>query len=142
MSEVIVMEFFKDFINEYGVKIMLMIITAVGSYVGMQIKILYAKYVTSLEKRKIVTDVVRAVEQMYHDLNGEEKLQRAIAGATEILGSRGIKVTDFELRMLIEAAVSGFNYGFGTELLLGEPVNGENAIIEDGLPDRSGWDEA
>ena len=132
------MEFFKDFINEYGVKIMLMVLSAVGSYVGMQIKILYDKYITSIEKRKIVTDVVRAVEQMYHDLDGEEKLQHAIEGATEILGSRGIKVTDFELRMLIEAAVSGFNYAFGTELLLGEQVEGE---IEDGVPNRSGWSE-
>lgn len=135
------MEFFKEFVNEYGVKIMLMIITAVGSYVGLQVKILYNKYVTSLEKRKVVTDVVRAVEQMYHDMNGEEKLQRAIAGATEILTSRGIKITDFELRMLIEAAVSGFNYTFGTELLLGEPVEGEEDVTEDGLPDRSGWSE-
>lgn len=135
------MEFFKDFVNEYGVKILLMIITAVGSYVGMQIKILYSKYVTSIEKRKIVTDVVRAVEQMYHDLNGEEKLQYAINGATEILNSRGITVTDFELRMLIEAAVSGFNYGFGTDLILGEPVELDTDDIEDGFPSRSGWAE-
>lgn len=135
------MEFFKDFVNEYGVKILLMIITAVGSYVGMQIKILYSKYVTSIEKRKIVTDVVRAVEQMYHDLNGEEKLKYAINGATEILNSRGITVTDFELRMLIEAAVSGFNYGFGADLFLDEPAEPDTDDIEDGFPSRSGWTE-
>lgn len=135
------MEFIKDFINEYGVKIMLMIITAVGSYVGMQIKILYSKYVTNLEKRKIVTDVVRAVEQMYHDLNGEEKLKYAINGATEMLNARGIKVTDFELRMLIEAAVSGFNYGFGYDLLVGEPVDTEENTTENGVPNRSGFTE-
>jgi hypothetical protein len=57
--------------------------------------------------------VVKAIEQMYHDLDGPEKFVKAIDAAQEILDAKGITVTGFELEMLIEAAVSSFNYGFG-----------------------------
>ena len=116
------MEIFAEFWEAYGVAILRIVVTAVFSYVGVAIKTLYKKYVTSIEKRKIVTDVVRAVEQMYHDLDGAQKLGEAKTGALELLNAKGIKITDFELRMLIEAAVSGFNYSFSTGLLLAEPA--------------------
>ena len=116
------MDILKEFWNAYGVAILRIIVTAVFSYVGIAVKTLYKKYVTSIEKRKIVTDVVRAVEQMYQDLDGPQKLEAAKNGAMELLNAKGIKITDFELRMLIEAAVSGFNYSFGTGMLLAEPI--------------------
>ena len=52
------------------------------------------------------------MEQLYHDLGGPEKLEKAKASAVEMLNEKGIPITDLELSMLIESAVSEFNYGF------------------------------
>lgn len=112
------MEIVLAFINTYGVTILYAILTGIGSYVGIKIKALLDKYMTNKEKRKVVEDVVKAVEQMYYYLDGAGKLQKAQEGAVELLASKGIDISEFELRMLIEATVSSFNYSFGTGTVL------------------------
>ena len=52
-----------------------------------------------------------AVNQLYYDLDGPEKLQKAIESASEMLAAKGITVTDLELRMLLEAAVNAAKGG-------------------------------
>lgn len=101
-----------DFINEYGTTILYAILTAIAGYVGIAVKNLYQKCVNDSTKRSVVRTVVQGVEQIYADLHGEEKLDIAIETATEILGEKGITITEFELRMLIEATVSEFNDAF------------------------------
>lgn len=112
------MEVILAFINTYGLTIMYGVLTAVGSYIGIRLKALLDRYLTNKEKRKVVEDVVKAVEQMYHNLDGSGKLAKAQEGAIELLASKGIQISEFELRMLIEAAVSSFNYSFGTGQIL------------------------
>ena len=131
------MEVILAFINTYGLTIMYGVLTAVGSYIGLRLKALLDRYITNKEKRRIVEDVVKAVEQMYHDLDGSGKLAKAQEGAIELLASKGIQISDFELRMLIEAVVSSFNYSFGTGQVLIEEVEdtGETDIETDGDAD-------
>lgn len=100
---------FVEFINDYGTAILYTIVTAVFGYLGLVVKNLVAKYLDDKTKRDVAKTVVKAVEQIYKDLNGEEKLDRALAAAAEMLASKGITVTDLELRMLVEAAVGEFN---------------------------------
>ncbi|MCI6025942.1 MAG: phage holin family protein [Oscillospiraceae bacterium] len=52
-----------------------------------------------------------AVNQIYYDLDGPEKLQKAIESASEMLAAKGITVTELELRMLLEAAVNAAKGG-------------------------------
>ena len=54
-----------------------------------------------------------AVNQIYYDLDGPAKLQKAIESASEMLAAKGITVTDLELRMLLEAAVNAAKGGTG-----------------------------
>lgn len=54
-----------------------------------------------------------AVNQIYYDLDGPEKLQKAIESASEMLAAKGITVTELELRMLLEAAVNAAKGGTG-----------------------------
>lgn len=54
----------------------------------------------------------KAVEQMYKDLHGDEKLQKALEAASDMLLTKGITISDIELRLLIEAAVAEFNDAF------------------------------
>ena len=106
------MEFIKNFISEYGTTILYAILTAIGGYLGIWAKKLYTKYVNDKTKQAVAKTVVQAVEQLYKDLRGEEKLEKALEAAADMLAERGITLTDLELRILIEAAVGEFNKAF------------------------------
>lgn len=99
------MEILMNFINEYGATILYAIITFIAGYVGLWLKNLATKYINDKTKKEVVLIVVKAVQQLYKDLGGEEKLDKAIESATEMLAEKGITITELELRMLIEAAV-------------------------------------
>ena len=106
------MEFLKMFISEYGTAIAYMIITGIFAYLGVQAKAIVDKYLNDKTKKDVAKTVVRAVEQVYKDLHGDEKLNKALASASEMLAEKGIIVTELEMLMLIEAAVSEFNKAF------------------------------
>ena len=85
---------------------------ALAGFLGTQMKQLYQKYVNDKIKESVVRTCVKAVEQLYHDLNGAEKLERAQQGIAEMLNEKGIPISALEMNMLIESVVSEFNYGF------------------------------
>lgn len=104
-------EFISTFITEYGSTIIYTILTAIMSYLGVCVKNAYTKYINTKTKEQIATTVVNAVEQIYKDCNGEEKLEKAIESITEMLIQNNIVVNELEVRMLIEATVNSFNQG-------------------------------
>ena len=114
---------FAEFINQYGVEIMYMIITAIAGYVGIVLKNLCTKYINDKTKQSVAKSAVQFVEQVYKNLHGEDKLNAALTAAADMLTEKGISVTDLELRVLIEAAVSEFNNAFNKPVTETEPVN-------------------
>lgn len=106
------MELMKQFINEYGTAILYTVITAIAGYLGVRAKKLHDKYISDKTKKAVAKTVVMAIEQLYRDLNGEEKLEKALESASDMLEEKGISITELELRMLIEAAVGEFNDAF------------------------------
>ena len=104
--------FFTEFINAYGMEILYAIITAIAGYVGIVVKNLYQKYVNDSTKKAVVKTCVQAVEQIYTDLHGQDKYNKVVESASEMLCEKGITITDIELKMLIEAAVGEFNKVF------------------------------
>ncbi len=106
------MELMKQFVNEYGTAILYTVITAIAGYLGVWAKKLYGKYISDKTKKAVAKTVVMAIEQLYRDLNGEEKLEKALEYASDMLEEKGISITELELRMLIEAAVGEFNDAF------------------------------
>lgn len=106
------MDFIKLFISEYGTTILYAILTALAGYLGIVVKQLYTKYINDKTKQAVAKTVVQAVEQIYRDLHGEDKLNKALEAASEMLAEKGITITDLELRMLIEAALAEFNNAF------------------------------
>lgn len=100
---------FIQFINEYGTTILYAVITTIAGYISIVIKNLYQKYVNDQTKKDVVRTVVRSIEQIYKDLHGEDKLNKALESASEMLAIKGIQISEFELRVLIEAAVGEFN---------------------------------
>ena len=103
---------FTEFINTYGVQILYAVLTAIAGYIGIVIKNLYTKYINNKTKQDVAKSVVKFVEQVYKDLHGDEKLDAALAAATEMLAENGITVSELEMRVLIEAALAEFNDAF------------------------------
>lgn len=106
------MDIINEFISMYGTTILYSILTALAGYLGVVVKRLYTKYINDKTKQDVAKTVVKAVEQIYKDLHGEEKYHKALESASEMLAEKGITISDLEMRMLIEAAVAEFNYSF------------------------------
>lgn len=109
-----------EFINQYGLEIMYLVITAVAGYLGIVIKNLFQKYINDKIKVTVAKNAVKFVEQVYKDLHGEEKLEEALDAAAEMLTEKGIVVSSLELRVLVEAAVAEFNDAFHKEYAVEE----------------------
>ena len=122
------MDFIMDILNNYGVEIIGAILTTLATIAGTLLTKLATKYINTKVKREIARTVVRGVEQLYKNLNGEEKLTKALEAAAEMLQQAGISVTDLELRMLLEDAVGEFNDVFNQAEIL-------EGIDVDALPD-------
>ncbi len=114
------MEILKEFINEYATTILYAIVTAIAGYIGIVLKNIYKKYVDNKTKKDVAKTVVKAVEQIYKDLHGQEKYDKAVEAMSQMLGEKGIAISEIEIKMLIEAAVSEFNKTVGE---VGESVS-------------------
>lgn len=103
-----------NFLNEYG--LLSAIITGLASALGVLLKKLYDRtigaYFKDKVKREVAAQVVKFVEQVYKELHGEEKLEKAIDAAAEMLNEKGITISDLELRVLLESALAELNNAF------------------------------
>lgn len=83
------------------------VVTVIAGVIATKIKAKYEQKVNDETTQKVISEVVQFVQQVYKDLDGAEKLQKAIEQASIILQEKGIKVTEAEINMLIESAVFG-----------------------------------
>lgn len=106
------MEFIQEFISQYGTTILYAVLTAIAGYLGIVVKRIYEKYINDKTKQAVAKTVVQAVEQIYNDLHGDEKLNMALQSMSEMLAKKNIHTSELEMRMLIESAVAEFNEVF------------------------------
>lgn len=85
------------------------VLTGIFGYLGVHFSRIVDKRFNSKEKREVVKDGVRFVEQVYSAYDGEYKKQKAIEYITQTLAEAGITITELELNGLLEAAVKEFN---------------------------------
>ena len=88
------------------------IVTVLCGILATKIKSKYDEKVDNETKKKVVETTVSYVEQVYYALKGEEKLEKALQTASQLLVEKGITISEMELRMLIESAVYGLKQGF------------------------------
>ena len=93
-------------------EILYSIVTIFASVMAIVIKRLADKYINNNTKKAVAKTVVQAVEQIYKDLHGEEKLNKGIEYMNKLLNEKGIKASETEIRLLIEGAVGEFNEVF------------------------------
>ena len=101
MKEIII-----QMIAEYLPIIFTAILTA---FVGF-IKSKYTKYVNDDTKRNVATDTVKYIEQIYKDIHGNDKLEKAKETMKTLLSEKGIKISEIEMVTLLESAVKNMNY--------------------------------
>ena len=104
-----------EFLSQYGYVIVYAALTAVAGFLGTQIKKIYEKCTNDDTKKKVVGTCVKAVEQLYSDLSGQQKLERAKENILAMLSFKGIDISELEMDMLIEATVAEFNLAFLAE---------------------------
>ncbi len=122
------MDILTEFISQYGTVILYTLITAIAGFCGAAVKRLYTKYVNDKTKKAVAKTIVMAVQQLYHDLSGPERLDIALASMSEMLAQKGISISELEMRLLIEAAVGEFKNVFNRtegEKKEADPGNGE-----------------
>jgi LL-H family phage holin len=135
---------FQEFISTYGTTILYTVITAIASWLGIVIKNLYKKVCNTKTKQSVAKTVVMAIEQLYRNLNGEEKYELALENMSEMLKEKGIKITKLEMQMLIEAAVGEFNQAFNKDIELANTEKFSTILDDDGNYDEyeeEYWDE-
>ena len=98
-----------DFIQSYAPTILYAALTAIAGFLGACVKRAYERVTQDETKKKVVETCVRAVEQLYKDLDGAAKKQKAIESIREMLEAKGVTIADIEIEMLLEAAVAEFN---------------------------------
>ncbi len=118
-------EFWKNiinFLNEYGILSMVItaVVGAVGTALGLFFKRLYTNTIGDKIKldtvKEIARVVVKFVEQVYKDIHGEEKLDKALEAFAEMLNNKGITISELEMRVYLESALAEFNEAFNKEI--------------------------
>ena len=109
------MEILKQVLSDYGMQILSAILTALAGYVALVAKKYANKWLNDATKKSIAKTVVSGIEQCYKDLGGPEKLEKALAAASDNIQEQGIKCTELELRILLESALAQFNKVFEKE---------------------------
>ena len=94
-----------SFINEYGLSLIHSIAAIIISYISLQVKKILEKHTNDKTKKEVINMVCKAINQLYPNECGQNKLNLAITNAKQILAEKGIDISDLELRMYIESAV-------------------------------------
>ena len=106
------MDIIKEFIQNYGSELLLTVITGIFAFLGTALKKVVEDYVKDQKKKEIIKNAVKSVEQVYKNLHGTDKLEKAMENASKMLSQKGIDITELELITLIESAVCEFNEAF------------------------------
>ena len=110
------------------------VIAVLFGVLGAKLKSVYDTKIKTDTAKIVVDDVVKFVQQVYKDLDGPEKLQKALTEASTILNEKGISISDTELDMLIESAVYGLKQGITETVIekLPKETTKEEVKVKDG----------
>lgn len=100
----------QEIITTYLIPALFTILTGVVAWLGNKIKSLIEEKVQNEKVKEIINDVVKYTEQTSKELTSTEKFNKAMEEASEWLNSKGITISEMELKIMIEAAVNAF-YG-------------------------------
>ena len=98
-----------NILQVYGWHIIEALFLGIATYIGLKVKNIYLTKINSQTKKDVVKTCVQAIEQVYTDIHGDEKLDKCVAMVQDMLEEKGIETTELEIHALIESAVHQFN---------------------------------
>ena len=101
----ILIEFYKD----YGIEIIHSIVMGVFSYIALDIKKIYKSHIQDKTKKEVIDKVCIYVDELYPNLNGEDKLKKVMSNAKEMLKEKKITISDLELQILLHNSIHIIN---------------------------------
>lgn len=129
------MEAVINFLNEYGILSMIITaaVTGIGTALGLFVKKLYKNTIGNKIEVETIKEiaglVVKYTEQVWTNIHGNEKLDKALEAFSEMLGQKGITISELEMRVYLESALAGFNNAFTksatTEVTISETIESE-----------------
>lgn len=111
---------FEEFVSTYGTTILYTLLSAAMTALGAWVGRIYKEKVNDETKRKVVRTCCKAVEQLYRDLKGEEKYDKAVEGIVAMLQEKNITITELEIKMLVEEVCADFNEAVDKEIKEGD----------------------
>ena len=106
------MEIVNNIINGVLIPLLSAVLLGVAGWLGVKLKQRIDKSEENKTKLEVVALCVSAVEQIYKNLHGDEKLQECIKMVTDMLETRGIEISPSEILIMIEATLAEFNNAF------------------------------
>lgn len=100
----------KEIITQMITEYLPVILTAVMTAIVGFVKSKYTKIANDSIKKDVASTTVKYIEQIYKDVHGTEKLEKAKETMLTLLEEKGIKISDVELVILLESAVKDINY--------------------------------
>ena len=100
-----------ELLSAYVLPLLVAAFTALAGFIGTQMKAIYRRWADDKTKEAVVRTCVKAVEQLYRDLGGPAKLEKAQEAIRQMLEEKGIPITQLEMDLLIESVVAEFNAG-------------------------------
>lgn len=107
------MEWMMQIFNECLVSVLGVILTALAAWLGKQMGRIWRERAKSEAVQSVAKTCVAAVEQMYYEFGGEEKLKRALFYCENLLQKKGISISAEEMRLALEAALCEWKGAFG-----------------------------
>lgn len=103
-------------ITYYGNQIIGAVLCAIAAALGAAAKNIWKNHINDNVKYGVARTVVLAVEQIWKEIHGEDKLRKALELAEKALRAKKIPFDADEMMIHIEAAVAEFNGVFYKEL--------------------------
>lgn len=100
------MEWMMEFLSEGILAVLGVALTFLASRLGSLLGKLWREKLKDENVRSVAATCVRAVEQMYKNKSGKEKLEKALIMGEKLLSRKGIRISAQELRVVLEAALS------------------------------------
>lgn len=114
----------------YGVQIMLAVLCAIAGGLGYVARQLHVRYINTAEKRSVARTAAAFVEQVWKDIHGPEKLDKALEAAQVLLKKKGIAFDAAEMKILIEAAVGEYINNFRNPRLRPDTADAVRDVTE------------
>lgn len=112
------MEIFETIITTYGNTVIGLILAVVFGALGIIAKQLAGRFIDTPVKEAVARTAAAFVEQIWKDIHGAEKLQKALETAEILMKKKGVDFDAEEMKILIEAAVAEFNDAFAKPLIM------------------------